>query len=231
MISLMKRFLPFLFILLFFSAPQAKAVSAGAETERYAVAASRDVWFYSEANDDKGLFVLPYTYYVKILSEGDPFCAVEYHDGSEGYQKVSGFCKRDALTFVDFVPERPFLKKRIRLTYTIDGNNGVGEGAFDSAERTVSFYGTYSSGTAQYFYVYADGVFDYVPAVQTVSYDLNVDYLASASTEPTTPPVSSEGLNGGQIAVICVLCVAAVAIAVLLLRGKKPPAPRSRSED
>ena len=36
--------------------------------ELYAVAAERDIYLYSAADEKTGLFILPYTYYVKVLS-------------------------------------------------------------------------------------------------------------------------------------------------------------------
>ncbi|MDE7295787.1 MAG: hypothetical protein K2N84_00835 [Clostridia bacterium] len=217
-----------LLLIFTFSAP-APAAKASAAGERYAVAATHDVWFYEEANESKGLFILPYTYYVKVLNEGNPYCLVEYQDGTNGYKKITGYCLKDALTFVDFLPERPFLRKQINLAYTIAGGPSFGTGGLGSMERSVCFYGTYYAGTAQYYYVYADGVFDYVPATEPVNYDLNTDYLSSVSAvEPPVdePAKEAGGLNALQIVVICMLCVAAVIAALFVLRGKKPPTLR-----
>lgn len=230
MIARMKRLIFILSsFLLIFTLPVPTASEANAAEERYAVAAERDVWFYEEADESKGLFIMPYTYYVKVINEGSPFCLVEYQDGMNGYKKLTGYCLKDALTFVDFIPERPFLRKQINLAYTIAGGGAIGGGALGSMERTVNFYGTYYAGTALYYYVYADGVFDYVPAVEPVSYDLNTDYLSSVSVvEPPAeePKESSGGLSALQIAVICLLCVAAAVAAFFVLRGKKPPTLR-----
>ena len=232
MISRMKRLILILssFLLIFaFSAPAPSQKEARADGERYAVAATHDVWFYEEANESKGLFILPYTYYVKVINEGAPYCLVEYKDGTNGYKKITGYCRKDALTFVDFQPERPFLRKQINLSYTIAGGPITGGGGLGSMERTVYFYGTYYAGTAQYNYVYADGVFDYVPATEPVNYDLNTDYLSSVTVvDPPAedPDKASGGLNALQIAVICLLCVAAVVAALLVLRGKRPPTLR-----
>ncbi|MDE5897272.1 MAG: hypothetical protein K2H43_05635 [Clostridia bacterium] len=232
----MKRLFPILvllFALVALAPGHVPAATARAEGEQYAVAAARDVWFYSEADENKGLFILPYTYYVKVLSEGDPFCYVEYQDASDGYKPLTGYCRRDALTFVDFQPTRPFLKKRITLTYSIDSGSGFGGGAFDSIERTVSFYGTFASGTAPYYYVYGDGEFGYVRATTPVSYDLNTDYLTPASGDDPEPPTTSanKGINGVEIALVCLLCVAAVIVAFFVIKGKKPPVANRDQDD
>ncbi len=206
---------------MFASFPQSPEITAYADTgdEVYAVAAKDGVWFYSEALDNKGLFILPESYYVRIINDGDPFCEVQYIN-------KTGYCKRSDLLFVDFVPSRPFLFYDYTLSYSMENGSSVGNGIFDSIERTVSYYGSFSYGTETYYYVYADGLYDYVPKTQEIIYDHNTDYLVPASGEgenggEQTSPRS--GLSGIEIAVICVVCAAAIAVAFFVLRGRKPP--------
>lgn len=231
MMARMKHLYPLLCLvlpLLFFSPAQTSASAESAEeTASYAVAATQDVWFYSEPDETSGLFILPYTYYVKVLSREGEFCAVEYFEDSATCKKLSGYCLSDALTFVDFVPERPYLYLWITITYSLGDNSGisVGGGAFDSTERSVLFCGTYYAGTARYYYVYADGVFDYVRATGEVVYELNTDFRAP-SVEQETPAEPSGGkLSAFEIGVICASCAAAVVIALFVLRGKKASLP------
>ena len=210
-----------LFVALLPSLPQKEAHADSSEV--YAVAPTQEVWFYSEAEESRGLFILPQSYYVRVLSDGDPFCRVEYLDNADGFTRLTGYCKRSDLLFVDFIPARPYLHYGLELTYTIDNGTHIGSGGLSSITRTVSFYGTYKNGTALYYYVYADGVFDYVLATQEVNYELNTDYLAAASGEvPPDGQNPEEGLTGIQIAVICIVCAATVAVAFFVLRGKKP---------
>lgn len=224
MISAMKRFLPLLAALLlglsFFSRPPSAA--AYAAEGRFAVAAREDVWFYAAEDEESGLFLVPYTYYVRVLREGTLYTAVQYLDDAAPYRAVTGFCKTEMLTFVDFIPERPFLKKEITLTYTLDAENAMGKGAFDKIERTFLYYGTSYAGTARYFYVYSDGVFDYVPAMQDIVYEHNTDYLEPVSGEPEKPPAESASPSALQIAAICAAVLVPAAIAFFVLRGKKP---------
>lgn len=230
MIAAMKRFLPFaaaLLLGLLFTLPPTVTVRADgpvSEThERYAVAAREDVWFYSAENDESGLFLIPYTYYVKVLREGTLFTAVQYLDDVAPYRAVTGFCKTELLTFVDFVPERPYLRREITVTYSIAGEKQLGGGAFDELERRFVYYGTSYAGTARYFYVYADGIFDYVPATQDIFYEYNTDYLTQVSGGTEDPPPAEEPaptLSAVQIVAICAACLAVLAIAALVLRGR-----------
>lgn len=207
--------------------------------ELYAVAAEQGVWFYSAENEGTGLFVLPYTYYVKVLRRGGEFSAVQYLDDAAPYKAITGYCKTNELTFVDFVPARPFLRREITVSYRVENAAGtlMGKGAFDKVEKSFIYYGTSYLGTAKFFYVYADGVFDYVPATQEILYDLNTDYLQASSGEIESgegggaPAAESDGLSGTQIVIICVAAAALIVIALFVLRGRKsPPAPQEFSE-
>ncbi len=203
------------------------------EAERYAVAAATDVWFYAAENEESGLFVLPYTYYVRVLKEGAVFSYVQYLDDEAPYKAIRGYCKTEDLTFVDFIPERPYLKREITVSYTVanTGDSLMGGGSFDKLEKSFVFYGTSYLGTARFFYVYADGTFDYVPATQEIVYEYNTDYLEDVSGgAPAEPEPPAGSLSGVQIAVICAIAAALVAIAVFVLRGKKSPTPQELPE-
>lgn len=216
-------------------AAHAEQTDAGQPQELYAVAAERNIYLYSSADEKSGLFILPYTYYVKVLSLGEPFCRVEYQDDVPPYKKVTGYCKKQSLTFVDFVPTRPFLRREITVTYTLPEKPAFSPSdAFTSVSVSYLFYGTYTVGSAEYFYVYGNGEFGYLPATEEIVYDLNTDYLAavSAPTEEPEPPSEekNEGLSGLQIFFICALCVSAVAVALFVLHGKKSPASSAQEE-
>ena len=95
----MKRF--FLFALVFLTAllPSISTVKhtvSAAEESGFAVAETADVWFYAEENEESKLFCLPRTYYVKILTKGGEFCAVEYLRDNPPYKKIRGYCKTNA---------------------------------------------------------------------------------------------------------------------------------------
>ena len=226
----MKRLIPLLLTLLTvflpFSAPRTRA-NAEELYDTYAVAAQTDVWFYSSENVDSGLFVLPYTYYVKVLRRGTVYSAVQYLDDVAPYKSITGYCRTDDLTFVDFVPTRPYLRREITVSYAVENTAGslMGKGSFDKVEKTFIYYGTSYLGTARFYYVYADGVFDYVPATQEILYDLNTDYLRPSSGGEVggTDEEPQSGISGLQITLICVAATALAAIAVFLLRGKRSP--------
>lgn len=201
--------------------PSPLSVHASEEKERYAVAAQEGVWFYAAENEESGLFQIPYTYYVRVLREGTLFTAVRYLDDAAPYRAVTGFCKTEDLTFVDFIPTRPYLRREITVVYNIAGEALMGGGSFDKLEKTFVYYGTSYSGTARFYYVMADGIFDYIPATQEIIFELNTDYLApSVETAPPAPATSAPSAR--QVIVICAVGVALIAMAALVLRGKRP---------
>lgn len=194
-------------------------------SEVYAVAARSDVWLYAEESEESGLFLLPYTYYVRVLERGEEYSSVVYGEDIAPYRTVEGYCKTDMLTFVGFIPERPFLKLEVTVTYTVEGSSSeMGNGTFDEIERTFHYYGTSYLGTRRYYYVLSDGVFDYIPAERDVTFELNTDYLAeTVAPVPEEPaPEPSAALSPVGIAALIVGIAALSAIVFFVLRGRKP---------
>ena len=207
-------------------------VAASADEEKpYAVAATEDVWFYSAENEETRLFLIPCTYYVRVLDEGEVYSTVEYLTDDAPYKKLLGYCRTEQLFAVDFVPARPYLRKQVTLTYTLPDAGGLGDDALSKVERTFVYYGERTEGGQLYYYVFDGETFGYVPADEHIAYERNDDYLAALAgeSEPQPAPEEEDGssVNAVQIAVICILCAVAVAVAVLVLRGRKSSAHES----
>lgn len=208
---------------------QPQPLSARAATTRYAVAPTTEVWFYSAPDEASGTFLLPKSYYVVLLEEGEEFTSVEYGDGVN-VPRIAGYVKNGSVTSVNFIPARPFLEKKVTLTYTL---SGALADEFDSFEKSFSFLGSTFRGTARYWYVYADGKFGYVAADSEPEYELNVDYLtAGTNAEKPSPTPSGSPLTGVQIALICLAVCAALAVSAFVFFARKSPrVPREESED
>ena len=222
MIAGMKRVISFLCILLMLAFLPAPVKSANAQEERYAAAGAYDVTFYQGPDESTALFLIPFSYYVKVLSEGGTYCAVEYLYDSPPFKKVSGYCKKDALTFVGFVPKRPYLLREITVDYVLPSEGAFGSGDFSTVKQTFVYYGMRYRSDGMYYYVCKDGAFGYIAATEEPTFELNTDYLPDPvdKTEPTAKE-GGGGLSAVQIVVICIACVAAVAIAFFVLRQGK----------
>ena len=223
MITLMKRYLLLGLLLAAMLLLPVRSQPAAAEGGQYAVAVG-EVWFYTSADESAKLFVLPETYYVRILDSGGEYCTVEYQADDAPYKKILGYCRTDALTFVDFTPMRPYLRKQITVTYTLPEAGDLGTGEFTSYERTFVYYGDRYEEGQLYLYVLLGDTFGYIPADAPPEYERNTDYLEDVSGEVQEPPAAGDdSVTALQIAVIVLACVAAIAVAVILLRGKHPP--------
>ncbi len=211
----MKRFilfalaLPALFLVF---TPQ--TVQASAEEPVYAVAETADVWFYADKDENSKLFCIPRTYYVKVIAKEGDYTEAEYLRDSAPYRKIHGYCKTDSLTFVDFVPERPYLYREITAEYVLPGAS-LGNGSFAGLECTFVYYGTRYDAGQLYFYVCRDNVFDYIPADEEITFETNTDYL------PVVKEEAKGGLSVAEIVVICLVSAAVIVIAVFVVRGRK----------
>ncbi len=224
-------FLAFLLLIACLPLGRVSALAATDEpSATYAVAAMEGTYFYKSPSENSGLFIIPHTYYVKILNLGDPFCAVEYHTDEYPYQRVSGYCKKEELTFVDFVPARPYLNKQISVRYTLPEQefSPSGSGSLDSVTVNYAFYGEFPVGSTTYHYVYGNGAFGYVPAQEKISYELNTDFIKDTATEEAQPPATdSQEISGVTFLFLGALALSALVVAFFVLRGKKSVAPPS----
>ncbi len=224
----MKRFIPILVCILAFAAilPPRPRTEARADVLRYAVAADSNVWFYGAESEAEKLFLIPESYYVRVLYEGDTYSAVEYLVNDPPYRKVMGYCRTGALTFVNFIPARPFLRREITVSYTLPLGNPFDD-TFGDIERTFVYYGArYESGQL-YYYVLSGDTFGYIPAAEELVFEHNDDYL-NVPSEPVAGETDGDGTSDDskspdvlQIVLICLACAAAVFVAVLVLKGKR----------
>lgn len=193
------------------------------QTEQYACALSRDVYFYAEENENSGLFLLPYTYYVKVLRYGTPFSYCSYLTDTDSCQTVYGYCKTDALTFVDYVPRRPYLYYTLDVTYSLPASSPVVKDDFSKITLSYALYGEYTVGSATYLYVFRDGETGYLPKTQEISYELNDDWEVKtpASSDQEELPQEAPDETGGWVLLIVAGLLLACAAAFFFL-PKKP---------
>lgn len=217
----MKRAIPLILLLLVLLPLPVKR--AGAETGGYAVVPTEEIWFYREENTSSGLFLLPYSYCVRILEEGELFHRVQY-GGRDGLPAQEGYCLRSDLLPIDFEPAHPCFVHTVTLTYRLE-NAPEGEAPPEVLEREAWFYGYYPQGSTRLLRVLLDG--EWLLVNQRAPIDIPAtNYLPS--TEQPVPPKPEGALSPAAIAALCVLSAGAIAIAVLVVRGKRSPKPSSQ---
>ncbi|MBQ8374908.1 MAG: hypothetical protein IJX98_04965 [Clostridia bacterium] len=196
--------------------------AASAEGESYACILEDDVYFYSAESESSGLFVLPKTYYVKILLVAQPFTKVEYLTDGANTQRLVGYCKTDKLTFVDYTPQIPYLYYLFEVTYTAE-NSAAEDDFLNKITVTCTYYGDYYIGSKTYAYVLQNGSFGYVPKPDGFSYPKSAEHenktQISDGDSPQEEPAS--GGNGAQIAILIVLCLLVPILAALVVRSSK----------
>lgn len=192
----------------------------------YAYIPENNVYFYATPTAYKGVFLLPKTYYVRLLDYQTDFCKIEYLYDDVSVQKLVGYVKTEQVYFVDYVPKRPYLYYLFDVQYTI-GDSSFGDSAFlDKLTVSCAYYGDYRIGSQTYCYVLREGTFGYIPKPDALSFEENTeyaDYLA-AQTPPDSSTTESNDASPYQIAVLIALCLLVPVLAALILKPpKKPP--------
>ena len=226
-------FLPLLYFLsslLFpFAALSAKADSSALETVvgSYACVLNDNTYFYSSRDTKRGVFVLPKTYYVTILEVSPDFCKIEYLYDDSKVQRLVGYAKTSELTFVDYVPERPYLYYLFDVSYRLDETLSNDSGFLNQITVTCAYYGDYPIGSETYCYVLRDDSFGYIPKPTNLSYSENTEYadrLSQSVTAPADPSAPSEnGSSPAQIAILVALCLLVPVLAALILKPPRRP--------
>lgn len=185
----------------------------------YACILEEDVYFYTTAQDTSGIFILPRTYYVKVLSVGEIYTQVEYLSDSEHTQALRGYCRSEQLTFVDYTPVNPYLYATFSVTYTAE-EGWEDDELVGKIELNCAYYGSYSIGSKQYAYVLQNGRYVYVPYPADFSYAENPEF--SERNSETAEEAESEG-NGLRIGILTVLCLLVPILTAIILQSSKRP--------
>ena len=189
-----------------------------------------DAFFFNAPDDRRGLFLLPKTYYVKILEYGETHCKVEYLYDDANTKKLVGYVETNALTAVDYIPKRPYLYYVFDVSYRID-NTQINDSAFlNQITVTCAYYGDYIIGSETYCYVLRGDTFGYIPKPTTLTITQNTEYeeyLASLIPDESILPddsVEQADSSPAQIAILIALCLLVPILAALIIKPPKRPA-------
>ncbi|MBQ8343008.1 MAG: hypothetical protein IJY21_02750 [Clostridia bacterium] len=213
--------------------PQALAQTLSQNTETpksgtYACVLSDNAYFYLSQNGKDGVFLLPKTYYVHLLSYGATYSKVEYLETDAYAQKLTGYVRTEHLAFVDYIPKRPYLTYVFDLTYRLENTQPTSGDGFTELTFTCAYYGDYPIGDQTWCYVLREGEFGYVPKPDHLEFEENTeyaDYLA-AQQNPTPEQNGKQKSTSSpaQIATLITLCLLVPLLAALILKPpRKPP--------
>lgn len=193
----------------------------------YACILNDTTYFYPNKNDDNGLFVLPRTYFVKILEPGDVYTKIEYLYDDEYTKKIIGYAKTDQLTPVDYTPRRPYFYQLFNVRYRLDFSFS-GDDFLDEIIVTCAYYGDYTVGSKTYCYVLQNGTFGYVPKPYNFTFEENPEYEENLAPPTNALPEDNTqnkpaDTNPAQIAILIALCLLVPILAALILRPQRRP--------
>ena len=197
----------------------------------YACILTDNAFFYSTADDKRGLFLLPRTYYVRLLDYGEEYCRVEYLQDSDKAKRLVGYTKTQDLTFVDYTPLRPYLYYVFEIKYRIEDSEFTTSDFLTEIVLSCVYYGDYKIGSETYCYVLRNGEFGFVPKPSRLYYEENSEYadrLAnqtpdSDSSDATKNAEKKNKSSPAQIAILVTVCLLVPILAGLLIKPPKRP--------
>lgn len=183
---------------------------------KYAVAISRYVYLCEQMDPNSDCFAIPFSYCVEIKKEYEDWYFVSYAKDEGIYSTVSGYCKKTDLLEVDRPPKNAYLYYPLEVVLRSSSKDK----SLPDLEITVTvpFYGNYYQGATAYKCVRYNGEFGYVEG-EIDDYETN-DLPSTPTFTPTTPQPANDG-NAKLITALIIVGIAVVAIAVLLLTGKR----------
>ena len=189
-------------------------------------------FFYSAPNDNSGLFLLPKTYYVRLLEYGMEYCKIEYLTEDAYTKRLVGYAKTSELTFVDYVPKRPYLYHYFEVTYRIEDVEKPNSAFLDQIVMTCAYYGDYKVGSKTYCYVLRDTQLGYVTKPASLYYEENTEYAeylehlqasASAPNEEELQNPQKSSVPPLHVAILIALCLLVPLLAALILKPPRRP--------
>lgn len=228
----MKKFiftalLPLLYFLYSLFLIPSLPAQATAASGSYACVLTDAAYFYTARDEKRGLFLLPESYFVKVLSVDGDYCRIEYLYDDTYTKKLTGYAKTADLTFVDYTPSTPYLYHLFEVRYTIDDSFLENDDFLSQITVTCAYYGDYKIGSETYCYVLRGDSFGYIPKPASLSYEKNPEYEDRLIPDPPPteeePPTAEEGMPPAQIAILVAICLLVPALAALILRPPKRP--------
>lgn len=207
---------------------------AEAGETRYSRVLSENVILYMDSSLTVPWFVLPYGYYVKVLSINGVSAKVEYRGDTPAKPSAKGYVATDELHIVEEVPQvvYPALTLTVNqtcmlykdtdftITETITQNSTVdyyGILAKPDGEKYVFGLVSTTSGDKYLGYISINSVFSFaIPRLEPE--EESIDESAGETTSGQSETTSSSLGNGVQLAVIIAVSAVAISIVYLLFR-------------
>lgn len=241
----MKKLFALFFALLLTALPLAGVTAAHAAETKYGRALHADIGFYKDNAGSELLFFLPYSYYVKVLVEGEPYSLVECHNADGKTTKIVGYVLTENLYFDGTLPMNPYLDLAVslrrdaflysdrncteKLTKLFYNDKNLNNDLF-------RYYGyAYDAAGEMVYYVEFFYDYGYLKADDAFSFTVpnhpepipTFDPVEPDPPETNTDVIQANGgISGMQIAVICCIVLAGIFVVAFLFR----PSPKKKRD-
>ncbi len=230
-----KRFFQFLLLIMCFSLcnPSLTRIEKVNAQSPYLRVTTEDTPFFSDEGGQNLLFYLPYTYYVKIISENVNFYHVEY-GGEKGLIAIDGYVPKDNLFDDTLTAESRYPQIKIRtsnptLLYSNSQLTSYAQYVFSG--RELNYYGKLTSENGEIlYYVEYNNRLGYVKEADIVPFTVPIhpnpltfipEPEPSPPTQPTTPEETKE--NNQTLRYVIIGCLAFAGIFALMVALKSKP--------
>ena len=200
-----------------------KAENTTPQSGSYAYIQSDDAFFFAHPDEKEGLFLLPPTYFVRLLNYTDTLCRVEYQTDGTHTKRLVGYVKTEHLVFVSFTPKHPYPLCVFDIDYKIEDAAQISDGFLTQITMSCTYYGDYKIGSATYCYVLREGEFGYIPKPESLIVPENTEYaeyLSSSKTDSDSAQPTPKNNTPAQIAILVTLCLLVPLLAALILKPK-----------
>ncbi len=177
--------------------------------------------FYKSTLDEKPLFYLPYTYYVKVINQNNNFCHVEIN-GENGRTAIDGFVPTEQLFYDGQEVLSPYLNLYIK---TVDTAVLYADTSLSSpiqyifSERSLFYFGEQQSVNGKLFYVAYNDKLGYVKESDIFPFIINnhpneLTFITQPETNKNQTATQSNGVfsNLKTVIIVCLLLAGLVAL-------------------
>ena len=211
---------------------QKASITATATTENATYARiESNCYLYEKEDSDSGIFILPESYYVKILKKGSTFHQVSYLDDGDFATAIQGYVLANSVHIQEnYIPQNPYLQYTISVTFKI---NAVYSTLLDEIRLELPFYGISKVNTKVFNYVNYNQQIVAVDskACSVVNYPKHPDSLVQNVGSTTTPSNSNVNVHQPNYTPLIVtsfiggLCLVGLGISYFIFNGSKKHKP------
>lgn len=181
--------------------------------------------FYKSTTDENPLFYLPYTYYVKVISQSDNFCHVVIN-GENGNMGIDGFVPTDQLFYDGQEVIVPYLNLYITTVDTAvlyADFNLSSPIQYIFAGRSLLYFGERQSLNGKLFYVAYNDKLGYVKESDIMPFIINnhpnkLTFITEPEIDNTQGVIASNELsiNLRTAIIVCLLLAGLIALFIAL---------------